>query len=170
MFKKTTALHIACDKNNLLKYGAGPSQIGLRSRRRRCTTLHLAAMKGNLKMMQLLINNGFDLKKLVNAKVIIEFKDSCYFMTVFLILCRDGNVECLDYLLSVCPFVDIDRGIRFSILFGQRSMLKYLITKVYNKKQVASELMRIVVEGAIEDCEMLLQVVVQSKLVEFTFV
>ena len=174
LFKKTTALHISCDKNNLsmvqllLKNGADPSHV--ETRRRQCTTLHLAAMKGNLKMMQLLINNGFDLEELVNAEAVIQSKGDSDCMSAFLILCRNGNIECLDYLLSVCAFVDKAHGMHVSMAFKQRSMLKYLITEIYSNNEIVSELMQIIKEGAIDDCKILLQAAMQAQLVMLNIV
>ena len=177
----TTALHIACDKNNLsmvklfLENGANPSQV--ETKRRECTTLHLAAIHGNLKMMQLLISNGFDLGQLVNKEATIESTTSINFMSVFLILCHGGNVECLEYLLSVCTFVDIEAtdffrrtGMGLAIVSKHRLMLKHLITKVYSKESIVLELVRMIHGGAGVSCEMLLEAATQPKLVKFALI
>ena len=176
-FKGTTPLHIACYTNNcamaklLLNNGADASIV--EKRKRAYTTLHVAAIKGNQKMMELLIDHGFDLEKLVNAEAIErEFN----FMPVFLMLCRNGNVKCLEYLLSVCGFVDTEakdfhkrNGIFLSILFEQVSMLEFLITKVYDKNRLAKEVMEMIEGNLFDQCEILLDTAKQAQVVKCNF-
>ena len=156
----------------LLKYGADSSLV--EKRRGKNTTLHVAATVGNKKMMKLLIENGFDLEKLVNEEAIVSLFDTeINWMTVFLILCDKGDVECLDYLLSVCAFVDIERkdrynrnGIVLSILSQQVSMVKYLITKVYDKSQICLELVGMIKQGFTDQCQLLLDAAQQAQVVK----
>lgn len=181
LFKHQTPLHIACHKNNcsmvklLLKNGADPSIV--EKKRRRYTTLHVAAIKGNKKIMKLLIDHGFDLEKLVDAEAIVSlFEYKINFMTVFLILCREGNVECLEYLLSVCAFVKIGaqdfykrNAIFLSIEFERISMLEYLISKVYDKNRIALELVKMIQQDAVNQCQVLLDTAGRVKLVKYIF-
>ena len=98
----TTLLHFACSVNNdemvklLLENGANPSIV--ETTHQQYTTMHLAALKGNLKIVKLLVEYGFDLKTLINAEAaIITSRALVNFTTVFLILCENGNVECMKY-------------------------------------------------------------------------
>ena len=58
--------------------------------------MHTAAINQNVAMMKLLIQHGFDCDKLINS--ISDYGSN---RSVFLILCENGNVECMDYLMNI---------------------------------------------------------------------
>ena len=102
-----TPIHFACEVNNteivklLLKYKADPNVVVPHSFQTdvagemswNMTTMHIAADHGNLEIMKLLIENRFNLHQM-NICVMGG-------KTVFLILCDNGNIECLDYIISL---------------------------------------------------------------------
>ena len=84
----------------LLKYGANPNVVDkTEGKYKNMTTMHIAAFNSNVNMIKLLIEYQFDTNKLIN-NIIMSNKYRC--ISVFLILCSNGNVECLKYLLSIC--------------------------------------------------------------------
>ena len=156
-------IHAACQVNNtaivelLFKYKADPnivlpcslevSTISLgRKRSSNVTTMHLAADHGNLEVMKLLIENGFNLHQMN----ICMSGD----ITVFLILCKRGDIKCLDYIISLGdhgnqnnnnsnnPYiVDIfaedhigRNGLNLAVRNDDLEMCQYLLKHVYNEK------------------------------------
>ena len=99
------------------------------------TTIHLAAKKQNLTMMKLLIQHGFDCDKFINNIIYCEGHRS-----VFLEFCYNGNVECMDYLMTQCKNIidvwqrDIDgnNGLHIAVNKQHVSMVQYLLDNVYN--------------------------------------
>lgn len=59
------------------------------------TTLLIAAKRNDLKIIKLIVENGFDCDQLIN------FLDSDGGASVFLLLCFNGNIEALSYLIDV---------------------------------------------------------------------
>ena len=138
----------ACYNNNvgilqlLLEYGANPNAINYTDGTQ-ATTMYIAAMNENVAMMILLIKHGFDCKKLINN---IEYDDTNNY-SVFLELCANGNVQCMDYLINQCKLKnaqidiyqrDIDgrNGLYIAVQQEKVSMVSYLLNSVYNDPQV----------------------------------
>ena len=136
-------LHLACRLNRekiveiLLRHGAD-ANIKDTGKKRTFTTMHWAAWNGNLSIMKLLIEYQFNYKKLINNR--ISIKQAPYnLMSVFLILCSNGNVECMKYLYS--NFGEIietkakdmwgHNGIYLAVVNKNLDMLEYLFTNVY---------------------------------------
>ena len=93
---------MACSCNNveilelLLKHGANPNTIQ-DPNDQKITTMHWAVYHQNLSMMKLLIKHKFDYDELINN----TFNGGNHY-SVFLQLCENGNIECMEYLLSLC--------------------------------------------------------------------
>ena len=159
-------IHVACSKNNtaivklLLKYNADPNIIlpwlhdaDLAEKRlSNATTMHMAAMHGNLEVMKLLIENGFNFHQM----------NSCIDggKTVFLILCQKGYIKCLDYIMSLRdhgnqnnnnsnnPYVvdifasdhDGKNGLNHAVFNDDLKMCEYLLERVYNEKRLRDKI------------------------------
>ena len=143
-----SALHLACRLNNekmveiLLRHGAD-ANIADRLKEPRFTAMHRAAWNGNLNIIKLLITYQFNCRKYINK--IMNIKEPPYnYMSVFLILCVTGNVECMKYLYS--NFSELietkakDTSGRNGIYLAARNknldMLEYLFTNVYDDKKL----------------------------------
>ena len=139
----TTLLHTACQAGNekmvkfLVGEGANPN-ITQSGRRLRFTTMHWAAWHGNLKIIKLLTQHKFNYRLLINN--IINIPIAPYnMMSVFLILCSNGNVECMEYLYSnfgklIETRTSDSRGcnaIYLAVAKQHLTMLQYLFAKVY---------------------------------------
>ena len=150
--RQYTPLIAACASNStetlavLLEHGANPN-VFYDPNKIKKTTMHFAAQHGNIKMMKLLINYGFDCDKLINNIYYSEHNAS-----VFLILCGLGNVQCMNYLLSYCKnnnyeikieekTVESMNGLQIAIYFEQLEMVEYLLTKVYDNDKLRMEIM-----------------------------
>ena len=104
--------------------------------------MHIAAMKQNVSMMKLLIKHGFDCDKLINN--IGSHK------SVFLILCENGNAECMDYLMNIkqCKNkIDIFQrdankfnGLHLAIKSQHLLMVDYLLNNVYKTHEMKSKI------------------------------
>ena len=66
------------------------------------TTMILASKTGNLPLMKLLIDNGF------NTKTLLNYKSKHDNRSVFLNLCYFGYLECLDYVMKIEGNVEQD--------------------------------------------------------------
>ena len=106
---------------------------------RRITTMLIAAVNENVSMMKLLIQHGFDCDKYINN--IFYSGDH---RTVFLQLCYNGNVECMDYLMNQCKNqIDIwqrdiygENGLYLAVNMQHVSMVKYLLDNVYKNDEM----------------------------------
>ena len=156
-----TPIHRACDTNNnkivkiLLENGADPNIMDKFYNHTGVTTMHIAAMLGNIKMMQLLVEYGFNLYKLINKRM---KGDEHRNMTVFLILANNGSVECLSYLLRVCQSTNTENKIIQRIDVSARTelgynslhlavkaenlqMINFLLQNVYNTSKLRKSMM-----------------------------
>ena len=158
-----TPVSLACSCNNieilelLLKHGANPNMIQ-DPNDEKITTMHWAAYYENLSMMKLLIKYKFDYYHLINNTLAGGDHHS-----VFLQLCENGNIPCMEYILSVCSKngfkydrfwgfnsyckakTDIDitqrdingyNSLHIAVENSNLSMIKYLLNKVYNHPRV----------------------------------
>ena len=150
----TTALHRACQLSNdkmvklLLRNGADANVGDNKTKRLRSTTMHWAAWHGNLKIIKLLIKYQFNCPKLINA--VLNINQPPYnLMSVFLILCSNGNVKCMEYLYSnygkLIETQTIDRwghnGIYLAVANEHLSMLKFLFTNVYKINRLRNDIL-----------------------------
>ena len=103
------------------------------------TTMHIAAMHKNVSMMKLLIQHGFNCDKFIN-----NIYYTADHLSVFLQLCFNGNVECMDYLMNQCKNkVDIWQrsingwnGLHLAVANQHLSMVKYLCDNVYKNDEM----------------------------------
>ena len=137
-------IHKACWKNNveiltlLLKYNPNINLL-CKPNNKKYTTMHIAALKQNVSMMKLLIQHGFDCQKFINN---IYYEHS--HRSVFLELCVNGNVECMDYLMNKCKNkIDIQQrdingfnGLHLAVKQQHLSMVEYLLDNVYNNHEM----------------------------------
>ena len=153
-----TAIIQACWTNNLemvklfLTHGADPNLSS--NKYNKMTTMHIAAINQNVQMMKLLIQHGFNIKKSMN-QIIMSEKYS--YKSVFLLVCKNGSVECLDYLLSVCNmnvknknewWIDVfakdsegQNGLYLCVRRQKLSMCEYLLKKVYDNDELRQNMM-----------------------------
>ena len=140
------ALVYACQFNNnrMIKYllnelNARPNAV---KKEDNTTTMYWAAINANLRVMILLSEKGFDYDKLINH---CHKKHSG--KSVFLLLCSNGNVECLDYILQQCsnnrtkyPRANVnifattqdgENGLHLAIDAKRDEMVNYLLENVY---------------------------------------
>ena len=106
--------------------------------------MHLAALFGNKVVMKLLIQYKFNLDKLINKKM---KGDEYPNMTVFLLFCMNGNVECLSYLLQICNSVDFRartqlgcNGLHLAVAYQHLNMVTFLLTNVYQKTKIRQKI------------------------------
>ena len=141
MYKKnqSTLIHEACWENNvemlaiLLNHNSNVNALD-RPNTKKYTTMHIAAKKQNVSMMKLLIRHGFDCDKFINN----IYYDGLH-KSVFLELCSNGNVECMDYLMNECANkIDIwqrdingKNSLHTAVQYQHLSMVKYLLDNVY---------------------------------------
>ena len=143
---ESTPIHIACWENNVeilnLLLQCNPNVNLLNEpNNRKYTTMHIAAIKENVTMMKLLIQRGFNCDKFINNIYYDQEHRS-----VFLQLCCNGNVECMDYLMNhdQCKSkIDIWQrdingynGLHSAVTNQHVSMVKYLLNKVYKKDEL----------------------------------
>ena len=140
-------LHAACRLNNekiveiLLRHGAD-ANIADSRKKRTFTAMHWAAWNGNLHIMKLLIKYQFNYRKYINS-VMNTNRAPYNLMSVFLILCFNGNVKCMKYLHSnfgeIIETKAIDtwghNGIYLAVANKNLKMLKYLVSNVYSDEQ-----------------------------------
>ena len=133
-----------------LAYGADPNL----SNDIKMTTMHIAARKKNVEMVKVLVEREFDIEKLINQ---IVMGDRFEYRSVFLMLCSNGSVECLDYLLSVCKrnvknknkwLMDVfakdskgRNGLYVAVGHQKLSMCEYLLKKIYDNDELRQEMM-----------------------------
>ena len=141
-------LHAACRLNNvkmvemLLRHGAD-ANIADGGKRPTFTTMHRAAWNGNLNIIKLLIKYQFNCRKYINS--IISTKEPPHnLMSVFLVLCLEGHVKCMEYLYSnFSEWIDTNvkdtwghNGIYLAVQNQNFEILEYLFTKVYDDKKL----------------------------------
>ena len=149
-----TPIHTACIENNieilklLLEYDPSVNVNALwLPNTAKVTTMHIAANNANVAMMKLLIQHRFDCDKFINN--IMYFGDH---RSVFLELCFNGNVECLDYSMNhdQCKnAIDIwqrdiygQNGLQIAVMLQHLPMVKYLLNNLYNdemKKKIFNQ-------------------------------
>ena len=109
------------------------------------TTMHVAALFGNIEAMKILIKWGFDETRLINRT--FDHK-TLRQVTVFLLLCARGDVKCLNYLLKKCKHIDIFatddhnmNGLYYAVIGGHKLMVEYLLTNVYQTPNLKQTMM-----------------------------
>ena len=122
----------------LLKHGADVNLLyqpnGIKA-----TSMNIAAMKQNISVMKLLIQYGFNCNKLINNICHVHPRRS-----VFLELCFNGSVDCMDYIMNKCKNkIDIWQrdingwnGLHLAVNEENVSMVEYLLTKVYDNQDI----------------------------------
>ena len=151
-----TPVLLACMLNNveilrillqgtLLQKGGNPNMI-YQPNGQQITAMQFAAKYENISMMKLLIEYRFDCDRLINN---ILHAGAHY--SVFLQLCQNGNVECMDYLMSECKLqdkIDIQQrdiygynDLHVAVIKENVKMVEYLLSNVYNNQQIKSKIM-----------------------------
>ena len=130
----------------LLRHGADANVADCGGGKKRTfTPMHWAARNENLNIIQLLIKYQFNCTKYINS--IMNIKQAPYnLMSVFLILCFNGNVKCMEYLYSnfgeIMETKATDKwghnGIYLAVANKNLDMLRYLFAKVYDDDKLLS--------------------------------
>ena len=145
---ESTPIHKACWTNNieilklLLQHNPNVNTL-YKPNTTKYTTMHIAAKKQNKKMMKLLIEHGFDCNKFIN-NIYYEAKHR----SVFLELCVNTNVECLDYLMNQCQNkIDVwqrdingENGLHIAVGEQHVTMVQYLLDKVYKNEEMKQKI------------------------------
>lgn len=148
-----TALWQACFNNStnmvslLMKMNADPNTFDTIDQR---TTMLLAAENGNLKMMKMLLNlsnnnDGKNFKCRFDWNKLINKHNKSLGINIFWMLCSEGHLQCLKYLLSVekhfnvkmdrfSVSVDNENGLIAACDSNETEMIQYLIKNIFNNK------------------------------------
>ena len=142
---------MACETSNndivalLLEKGANPNVLNKWYNHTGVTTMHIAASLGNKAVMQLLIKHGFNLDKLIDKRT---KGDKYRNMNVFLILCMNGHVRCLSYLLHVCNDIDLRartqlglNGLHLAVEHQHLDMVTFLLQNVYQNTNIRQKML-----------------------------
>ena len=148
---------LACLENNveilklLLQNGADPNMFHLPNSVQ-ATTMYIATQKENISMMKQLAEHNFDFDKFINN---IRYEGG--HESVFLQLCYNGNVECMDHLMYDCKLKntidifqkDIDgrNGLYTAVSKENVSMVSYLLDKVYDTQEMRNKILDIMLSN-----------------------
>ena len=148
-------LHVACKENRekiveiLLQHGAD-ANITDNRQKATFTAMHWAVWKKNLNIMKLLIKYKFNCRKYINN--IMSKREPYNLMSVFLVLCSNGSVECMECLYSKFgELIQIEvkdrrgrNGVFLAIVNKHLDMLEYLFKNVYIDERLRKRMLNAV--------------------------